>query len=156
MYLGGWSSERAYRVRTMSIGARIILATPAAPTATITLAIGFGLSSILMLPAGEPITKSVASGRSSMADSKLLVHVSIVFNNTLYTKVLFVPFHTPHTPSFDHNCESTSISESFLRSSIACKCEDGVAFECVDGVGVADNERLGNLLRLFDGEEGVS
>lgn len=132
---------------------------PAALTATAMLAIGDGLSRILMLPAGLPIANSVASGRSNAADSKLLVHVSIVLNSTLYTNVLFVPFQTPHAPSLDQICVSTSTSESLRLSSMECECEGGcVGLECEEGVGVADKEREGGFPRrlLLEGEEGVS
>lgn len=155
--VGDFSFE-TYRVRTMSMGARMRPAIPAAPTATAILATGLGLSSILMLPAGLPSASNVASGRSSIADSRLLVHVSIVRSSTLYTKVLFVPFQTPHAPSFDHSCVSTSMRESFRRSSSAYRCEvEDAGLECVEGVGVADKDREGGLrLRRLEGDDGVS
>lgn len=72
-------------MRMMSMGARIRPASPAALTAMAMLAKGLGLSRMFILPgrAGDARDSSDASGRSSMADSKLLVHVSIVFSSTL-------------------------------------------------------------------------
>ena len=101
-----------YLVLTISIGANTNPAIPAAPTATATLATGFGLSNILILPTGLPKLNNVASGKSSMALSKLLVHVSIVLRRTLYTNVEFVPFQTPQAPSLLHSWVSTSTRES--------------------------------------------
>jgi hypothetical protein len=47
--------------------------------------------------------------------------------------------------------------ESFLFSSRAWRCEEEVAFECVEGVGVAESDLLGGIRRRrLDGEEGVS
>lgn len=95
----------SYRVRIMSIGARINPAIPAAATAIPMLAKGFELSSMFVLPPANdvPTPAREGSGKFNNADSKLLDQVSIVLRSTLYTKVLFVPFHIPHAPSFDHN-----------------------------------------------------
>jgi len=98
--------ERTYRVRTMSNGARIRPAIPADATAIARLVIGLGLSRMFNLPKLEGTAEAeinTGSGRLNNADNKLRVHVSIVFSNTPYTKVAFVPFHIPQAPSFVHS-----------------------------------------------------
>ncbi len=151
IYASEWESflfeRRTYLVRTMSSGARTRPAIPAEATAIARLAIGLGLSRMFSLPKleGTAVAEiSVGSGRLNKADSKLRVHVSIVFNNTPYTKVAFVPFQIPHAPSLAHSWDMTSETESLRRRSI--RWEDA----CVEaGVGVAECERLGGFRRLW-------
>lgn len=52
------------------------------------------------------------SGTLTNAANKLRDQLSVVLNSTLYINVAFDAFHTPHAPSFDHNCEMTSKIES--------------------------------------------
>lgn len=103
------------------MGARINPAIPAAATAIPMLAMGFELSRMFVLPPVKdvPTPAREASGMFSSADSMLLDQVSIVLSNMLYTKVLFVAFHIPQAPSFDHNWDMTSSIASFLRNSMA-------------------------------------
>jgi hypothetical protein len=134
-------------VRTMSNGARTRPAIPADVTAMARLAIGLGLSKIFNFPklVGTAAAEiNVGSGRLNSADNKLRVHVSIVFSNTPYTKVAFVPFQIPHAPSLVHSWDMTSETESLRRRSM--RWEDA----CVEaGVGVAECERLGGFLRRW-------
>ena len=56
--------------------------------------------------------------------NRALRRLRVQFSNSdcrrVYKKVAFDPFHTPHTPSFAHSCESTSSTESGLRRSSWC------------------------------------
>jgi hypothetical protein len=106
---------RIKRVLTMSNGARMYPATPAASTTTPILIAGFGLSRIPGLPTPcslIPVWSIPGSGMFRSADRQLRNHVSMVRYSTPYTKVEFVAFHTPNTPSLPHNCEMTSKIES--------------------------------------------
>ena len=134
-------------MRTMSSGARTKPAIPADATAMARLESGLGLSKMFSLPRLEGTAAagiSVGSGRLNNAESKLRVHVSIVFSNTPYTNVALVPFHIPHAPSLAQSWDMTSETESLRRRSM--RWEDA----CVEaGVGVAECERLGGFRRLW-------
>src|ERR1700760_2160366 len=99
----------------MSTGANRQPAIAAAVTTTLKLAIGLGESRIegpLPLLTPSAALSSVGSGMSRSAERQLRVHVSIVFNNTPYMKVEFVPFQTPNADSLFQSCEMTSTIES--------------------------------------------
>lgn len=52
------------------------------------------------------------SGALKTAERKLLAQFSKVRSKALYMNVEFVPFHTPHAPSFVHNWPNISRTES--------------------------------------------
>lgn len=94
------------RIRSSGASARAVIA--AAPRATPKDAHGYGESSMEgTAPAIIP-----ASGRFIMADRTPRIQLSSVVFKTAYTKVVFVPFQTPHAASFCHNWPITSITES--------------------------------------------
>jgi hypothetical protein len=85
---------------------------------------------------------NVGSGTLNNAERQLLVQVSIVFKRIPYTKVEFVPFQIPHAPSFVHNCDKTSMTESDRMRVIETKGGNGL-----DGVGVEECVLEGTGLR---------
>ncbi len=97
-------------VLTMSSGTNATPAIAAAPMAMPSDDHGYG-ESITSSPAANPPT-SPGSGALRTAERKLLAQFSNVRSRALYINVAFVPFHTPHTPSFVHNAPITSNSES--------------------------------------------
>jgi len=99
---------RAHFVRTMSRGTSARPAIAAAPTAIPNDDHGYG-ESITSRPTPPIIPES---GALNTADRKLRAQSSKVLSNALYMNVEFVPFHTPHAPSFVHNCPITSSTES--------------------------------------------
>lgn len=120
---------KTYLVRTMSRGARIRPAIPAAAIATPRDAHGYAVSRTSTetpKPAMIP-----GSGTFNNAANKLRDQLSMVFRSRPYTKVEFAAFQVPHAPSFVHNCESTSSIESGCRSKIWCEAFTG-------GVGEAE------------------
>jgi hypothetical protein len=114
-------------------------AIPAAVTATVKLANGFGLSTTSRPPIPEPAMPP-GSGTLRSAERRLRVQLSMVLRRKLYTKVALVPFHSPHALSLCHSCPITSNRESDFRSSSLYD----VLFE--PGVGVDESDLLGALL----------
>lgn len=143
-------------VRIRSSGASASAAMAVAETATASDNNGLGLSIISSPPiplAAVPMRPG--SGIFKTADSRLRVHDSVALSRKLYTKVTFVPFHTPHIDSFCQSCDMTSSSESaFLNSSLRCAMGGRVGVEDCDRCGARLPLRSDDLEPCSVGEYG--
>lgn len=102
-------------VRAISSGAKTMPAIPDADTEARTESRGDGderMSKRARLEGdGKDEIVELGSGRAKMAQRKDRRKEAIVENKTPCQNVLFVPFHTPHAPSFAHRLERTAVME---------------------------------------------
>lgn len=115
-------------VRTMSKGASRTPVATAAEAATKRDAQGYGdaMSTSRSMSSFTP-----RSGTLKMALRKLRDQFSSSDCKTVYRKVAFDPFHTPHAPSLFHRAEMTFVTESDRR--MLRKCSGRVDFFAIRG-----------------------
>ena len=126
------NARLAYRVRTRSSGARRIPVATAAVPATNKEAHGYGDA---MSTSRSMSSLTPRSGTLNMALRKLLDQFSRSDCRTVYRKVAFEPFHTPHGPSFCQSAESTLLTDPGCRMSRNCSGGDGFLGDLGDWSG---------------------
>jgi hypothetical protein len=134
-----------YLVRMRSRGARARLVVTAAAAATSKEAQGYGDA---MSTRRSMLSLTPRSGTLNTALRKLLDQFSNRDCKTVYRKVAFAPFHTPHAPSLCHSCPMTSIIASDRRRFKKCSGMTGTFFGVV---GDCNGDSARRLLGRFSG-----
>lgn len=139
------SSCVTYLVRMRSKGARARLVVTAAAAATNNEAQGYGDA---MSTTRSMLSFTPRSGTLKTALKKLLDQFSSRDCKTVYRKVAFAPFHTPHAPSLCHSCPMTSRMASGRRRFKKCS---GRTISFFGVVGDCRGDSVRRLLGRFSG-----
>lgn len=139
------SSYATYLVRMRSKGARARLVVTAAAAATNNEAQGYGDA---MSTTRSMLSLTPRSGTFKTALRKLLDQFSSKDCRTVYRKVAFAPFHTPHAPSLCHSCPMTSRIASGRRRFRKCSERTDSFFGVV---GDCRGDSVRRLLGRFSG-----
>jgi len=151
---GGWvQGVSINRVRAISTGARITAARADASVVASKDDSGDGEEMISRPPGtAEDEAGEEGSGSASTAQSKDRKNVVSEERSTLWMKVLFEPFHTPHAPSVCHRYDNTAVKEDVDFKAMVCGEEvlrDAPGRLLEEMLGVSGDGDLDTKLRRF-------